>query len=52
MVGGEVFGFIGLVFAVPLTCAVKALIKVAWDWYTSERYLDDHSIEATVAPYT
>lgn len=36
MVGGKVFGFIGLVFGVPAACVVKALLGVAWDWYTTE----------------
>lgn len=36
MVGGKVFGFIGLVFGVPAACVLKALLGVAWDWYATE----------------
>ena len=36
MVGGKLFGFVGLLFAVPAACVIKALIMVAWDWYVSE----------------
>ncbi|MDE2293288.1 MAG: AI-2E family transporter, partial [Elusimicrobia bacterium] len=36
MIGGEVFGFVGLLFAVPAACVLKALATVAWDWYVSE----------------
>ncbi|MBI2362552.1 MAG: AI-2E family transporter [Elusimicrobia bacterium] len=36
MVGGKLFGFVGLLFAVPAACVLKALIVVAWDWYVSE----------------
>ena len=36
IVGGEVFGFLGLVFAIPAACILKALIQVAWSWYASE----------------
>jgi predicted PurR-regulated permease PerM len=36
MVGGKVFGFVGLLFAVPAACMIKALLTVAWDWYSSE----------------
>lgn len=37
VLGGEMFGFLGLVFAVPAACILKALVKVGWSWYTSER---------------
>lgn len=36
LVGGKLFGFVGLLFAVPAACVIKALVVVAWDWYTSE----------------
>jgi len=36
VLGGETFGFMGLVFAVPAACILKALIKVGWSWYASE----------------
>jgi predicted PurR-regulated permease PerM len=36
MTGCRLFGFVGLLFAVPAACVVKALLTVAWDWYASE----------------
>jgi predicted PurR-regulated permease PerM len=36
VLGAETFGFMGLVFAVPAACIMKALIKVGWSWYASE----------------
>jgi len=36
MIGGKLFGFVGLLFAVPAACIVKALVGVAWDWYVTE----------------
>lgn len=36
MVGGKLFGFVGLLFAVPAACVAKALVTVAWEWYVSE----------------
>lgn len=36
MLGGETIGFVGLLFAVPAACVLKALVTVAWDWYVSE----------------
>ena len=36
VLGGEIFGFLGLVFAIPAACIIKALIKVGWSWYASE----------------
>ncbi len=36
VLGGEMFGFLGLVFAVPAACILKSLIKVGWSWYASE----------------
>lgn len=53
VVGGELFGFLGLVFAIPFACIVKALVKVAWQWYSSEARLapPDSAIGASV-PYT
>ena len=53
MTGGELFGFIGLVFAVPVACVVKALIDVGWSWYSSEaqlRVCDD--LDASGVPFT
>lgn len=40
VLGGEMFGFMGLVFAVPAACIAKALIKVAWSWYATESGLE------------
>lgn len=33
MIGGEVMGFVGLLFAVPAACIVKVLIGLVWDFY-------------------
>ncbi len=53
MIGGETFGFVGLVFAVPAACILKSLIKVWWDWYSSEGYFDTEApFESTHIPYT
>lgn len=53
MLGGEVFGFIGLVFAVPAACILKALLKVGWAWYSSEIQLDGPAAYDSVGvPYT
>jgi len=53
MIGGDVFGFLGLVFAVPAACIIKALLQVAWEWYVSEARLRGHAARACVAiPYT
>ncbi|MBI5210093.1 MAG: AI-2E family transporter [Elusimicrobia bacterium] len=53
MIGGEMFGFLGLVFAVPAACIIKALLKVGWEWYTTEGYLHIHApVESQVSPYT
>ncbi len=35
VIGAEMFGFMGLVFAVPAACIVKSLFKVTWSWYAS-----------------
>ena len=53
MLGGELFGFLGLVFAVPAACIVKALITVVWEWYVSEARLRGHEARSCLAvPYT
>lgn len=53
MIGGELFGFIGLVFAVPAACVIKALLKVLWEWSLSQARLTGHETGAGVAiPYT
>lgn len=53
MVGGELFGFVGLLFAVPFTCVLKALMSVWWAWYTTEGYLEGAGpLELAVVPYT
>lgn len=53
MAGGELFGFIGLIFAVPVACVIKAFIEVGWSWYSSEAQLGapDES-DAPGVPYT
>lgn len=35
MIGGETFGFVGLLFAVPAACILKVLLGLVWDWYLS-----------------
>jgi predicted PurR-regulated permease PerM len=39
VLGGDMFGFLGLVFAIPATCILKALVKVTWQWYATEARL-------------
>lgn len=36
MIGGNSFGFIGLVLAVPVACVLRALFGVLWDWFVTE----------------
>jgi len=36
MSGAELFGFWGLLFAVPVACMVKVLLEVLWPWYRSQ----------------
>lgn len=55
MIGGELFGFVGLLFAVPVACILKALVSVAWSWYSTENRLktpDAAVLDAAVIPYT
>ena len=52
ILGGELFGFLGLVFAVPAAGILKALVSVTWSWYTSERGLDLGTAEGAGVPYT
>jgi len=53
ILGGEMFGFLGLVFAVPAACVIKALVQVTWSWYASESGLEPaDSLDAAAIPYT
>ncbi|MDD5656694.1 MAG: AI-2E family transporter [Elusimicrobia bacterium] len=52
MAGGEAFGFVGLLFAVPAACVVKSLLKVGWEWYLSEARLGAGPAGRPAAPYT
>jgi predicted PurR-regulated permease PerM len=53
VLGGEIFGFLGLVFAIPAACIIKALVKVGWSWYASESGLAaPYSSECEAVPYT
>jgi predicted PurR-regulated permease PerM len=52
ILGGEMFGFLGLVFAVPAAGILKALVSVTWSWYSSERGLVLASAEGAGIPYT
>ncbi len=36
LAGGELFGFFGLVFAVPMAATLQAAVQVFWDWYATE----------------
>jgi len=36
MSGAELFGFWGLLFAVPIACVLQVLVTVVWQWYVSE----------------
>jgi predicted PurR-regulated permease PerM len=36
MSGAELFGFWGLLFAVPVACMTKVLLEVLWPWYRSQ----------------
>ena len=52
MAGGELFGFVGLLFAVPAACVIKSLLKVSWDWYLSEAGWKGAAASPTAIPYT
>jgi len=53
ILGGEIFGFLGLVFAIPAACILKALIQVGWSWYASETGLASaYGSAAEAVPYT
>ena len=52
VLGGEMFGFMGLVFAIPAACILKTLISVTWSWYSSERGLTLGTASGGGVPYT
>lgn len=52
IVGGAMFGFLGLVFAVPAAGIIKALVSVSWSWYSSERGFVPVAAEGAGIPYT
>ena len=53
ILGAEMFGFMGLVFAIPAACILKALIQVAWSWYASESGLSaPYGTGCEAVPYT
>lgn len=52
VLGGEMFGFLGLVFAIPAACILKALVQVTWSWYSSERGLPPQAADGAPVPYT
>jgi predicted PurR-regulated permease PerM len=53
MIGGELFGVIGLIFAVPVVCVLKSLAKVVWAWYSSEARLHaPEMLDSSALPYT
>lgn len=49
MAGGALWGFWGLLFAVPLACMVKVLLEVAWQWYTTEYDLRPNTLPIGVS---
>lgn len=51
MIGGEAFGFIGLLFAVPAACIFKVLIGLVWDFYLSGDGGVLHSPPGAKIPY-
>jgi predicted PurR-regulated permease PerM len=51
MIGGKLFGFIGLLFAVPAACIIKSLFIVAWHWYATETMIDASDLEGVHVPY-
>jgi predicted PurR-regulated permease PerM len=36
LAGGQLFGFFGLVFAVPVAATLQAAVQVLHDWYSTE----------------
>ena len=53
VLGGEMFGFLGVVFAIPAACVLKALLKVFWSWYASESGLEaTYGAGSYAIPYT
>jgi predicted PurR-regulated permease PerM len=53
MIGGDLFGFLGLLFAVPAACVIKALVRVAWAYYSSERqFQPSPAFDLAELPYT
>lgn len=53
MAGGELYGFLGLVFAIPVACVLKALISVGWAWYASaSRIVPAEGVPGWGVPYT
>ncbi|MBI3552105.1 MAG: AI-2E family transporter [Elusimicrobia bacterium] len=53
MVGEALFGIIGMLFAVPVVCVLRALIKVIWTWYSTEsRFRAPELLDGAALPYT
>ena len=52
ILGAEMFGFMGLVFAIPAACILKALIHVGLSWYESESGLPRFVSDSASVPYT
>ncbi|MBI3548456.1 MAG: AI-2E family transporter [Elusimicrobia bacterium] len=51
MIGGEAFGFTGLILGVPAACILKTLFRVGWDFYTSEVLMRSDSPPGLRIPY-
>lgn len=52
MIGAETFGFVGLIFAVPAACVIKALLSVAWSWFSTQIASDGIGLPGQEVPYT
>lgn len=53
LVGGQLFGFWGLVFAVPAACILKETLGILYDWYVAESGMKKSSLSrhAVRLPY-
>jgi predicted PurR-regulated permease PerM len=51
MLGGKLFGFIGLLFAVPAACVLKALAGVGYEYYVTQTQARHPVDEGSEIPY-
>ncbi len=53
MIGGKLFGFGGLLLAVPIVSMARSMVKIAWLWYVSSSGLGTARTSAALGvPYT